>query len=110
MTVADHKTGPEWIARVMIIFAILSVVLLSGRGSFLIAGYNTASQKEKARYDQQRLCRVMGTGLGCITVSFVFLFAFQHQLSDRWIEFEIQFVIVVVIIMIVVANTWCKKK
>ncbi len=31
-----------------------------GKGAFLIAGYNTASKAEKARYDEKTLCRFMG--------------------------------------------------
>lgn len=36
-----------------ILFALLSGVLLSGRGGFLIAGYNTASKEEKEKYDEK---------------------------------------------------------
>ncbi|MBU5269533.1 DUF3784 domain-containing protein [Clostridium cochlearium] len=32
------------------IFAILSITLLLGKGSFLIAGYNTSSKEEKEQY------------------------------------------------------------
>ena len=36
---------------ISIIFLIISILLLMGKGSFLIAGYNTASEKEKAKYN-----------------------------------------------------------
>lgn len=52
-----------WI--VTAICAVLSIILLSGRGSFLIAGYNTADKEEKARYDEKKLCRVSGGGHVC---------------------------------------------
>ena len=42
------------------LFLILSLVLLSGRGAWLIAGYNTMSPEEKARYDEKALCRSTG--------------------------------------------------
>ena len=48
---------------VVILFAVLSIVLLMGKGSFLLAGYNTASKKEKSKYNEKRLCRVVGGGL-----------------------------------------------
>lgn len=38
----------EWILT--IICAVMSVVLLSGHGAFLIAGYNTSSKADKAKY------------------------------------------------------------
>lgn len=45
---------------------IIAVILLMGKGSFLIAGYNTSRNKEK--YNETRLCRVVGGGLGVITL------------------------------------------
>jgi hypothetical protein len=43
--------------------AAMAVLLLTGKGSFLIAGYNTANKEKKKRYNEKRLCRVMGSGL-----------------------------------------------
>lgn len=40
-------------------FLVLSVVFSRGKGTPLIAGYNTASPEEKARYDEKKLCRAM---------------------------------------------------
>ncbi len=45
---------------IAVLLLILSVFLLMGKGSFLIAGYNTMSQREKARIDEKRLCRLTG--------------------------------------------------
>lgn len=42
-----------------LMFAI-SITLLAGKGSWLIAGYNTASAEEKAKYDEKKMCRTMG--------------------------------------------------
>ena len=43
MKLADLSAGPDWVVYVgFIIFAVLSVVLISGHGSWLISGYNTA--------------------------------------------------------------------
>jgi hypothetical protein len=38
----------------------LSIILLIGRGSFLIAGFNTMSAEKKERYDKIALCKFMG--------------------------------------------------
>ena len=38
----------------------LGALFYSGRGAFLIAGYNTMSKEKKARYDKNALCRFMG--------------------------------------------------
>lgn len=45
---------------VMGVLVILGFVFRSGRGAFLIAGYNTMSAKEKAQYDEKKLCKVVG--------------------------------------------------
>ena len=42
------------------LFLVLGLIFSRGKGAFLIAGYNTASQAEKARYDEKALCRFMG--------------------------------------------------
>lgn len=55
-----------WI--VVIILVIISVLLLSGKGSFLIAGYNTASKEEKEKYNEKKLCYIMGIGFSIITL------------------------------------------
>lgn len=48
MTLKDISSGPDWIIWVVgIILAIFSIILLTGRGANLIAGYNTASKKKR---------------------------------------------------------------
>ena len=41
------------------IFLVLGTVFAFGKGAFLIAGYNTASAEEKAKYDEKKLCRAV---------------------------------------------------
>ena len=45
---------------VMLLFLVLGAVFSRGKGAFLIAGYNTSSKEEKAKYDEKALCRFMG--------------------------------------------------
>ena len=69
MKLADLSTGPDWVVYVgFIIFAVLSIVLISGHGSWLISGYNTASKEEKAKYNEKKLCRTMGIGMSVIAI------------------------------------------
>jgi len=42
------------------IFLILGILFRKGKGSFLIAGYNTASKAEKEEIDEKKLCRYVG--------------------------------------------------
>ncbi len=39
---------------------IISIVLLTGRGADLIAGYNTLSTKEKQKWNAVAMCRFVG--------------------------------------------------
>ena len=40
--------------------AVVSIVLLSGRGAALLAGYSTASPAERAHVNATRMCRIIG--------------------------------------------------
>lgn len=42
---------------------IFSIVLLTGRGASLLAGFNTMSRAEQARWNQKAMCRFMGAAL-----------------------------------------------
>lgn len=45
---------------VIVLFIILGIAFLCGKGAFLIAGYNTRSKTEKEHFDERQLCRFMG--------------------------------------------------
>lgn len=38
----------------------LGIVLLKGKGSFLIAGFNTLPKQQKEKFDEKALCRFVG--------------------------------------------------
>lgn len=44
-----------------VLFAVLGIVFFCGKGSSLIAGYNTASPEEKEQIDEKSLCRAVGS-------------------------------------------------
>ncbi len=59
----------------ILLFLIMGIVLWKGKGAWLIAGYNTSSKAEKARYDEKALCRfvakLMFFYVACFAVSAV---------------------------------------
>ncbi|MDQ0427255.1 hypothetical protein QOZ98_000080 [Planomicrobium stackebrandtii] len=66
----------------MILFLILSIILLQGKGAFLIAGYNTMPAEEKAKYDEMALCKATGKVLLSIAFSMAIIFVGEYlQLS-----------------------------
>jgi hypothetical protein len=80
-----------------------------GKASFLIAGYNTASRKEKEKYDEKKLCRVMGSGLAIITIIMGINVAYAAELPGG-IQWLMPWgFLVTVAAMIVLANTICKR-
>ncbi|PKE16349.1 DUF3784 domain-containing protein [Macrococcoides caseolyticum] len=45
---------------IVILFLLIGIYMLTGRGGFLIAGYNMLPKEQKQKYDQKRLCRFTG--------------------------------------------------
>ena len=41
-------------------FIALAILLLTGRGAFLLAGYNTKPESEREKYDAKAMCKFMG--------------------------------------------------
>jgi hypothetical protein len=48
------------------------MIFLRGKGAFLIAGYNTMNKEDKAKYDQEALCRFMGKSMFALAASMIF--------------------------------------
>lgn len=104
--------GPVWLGWVATaIIAVLSVLLLSGKGSFLIAGYNTASKQEKEKYNVKRLCRVVGGGLGIITIMLTISVYYKFEFPNSILKLMMPWgLFIVIALMAILTNTICKKK
>lgn len=89
------------------VFALLSIILLLGKGSWLIAGYNTSSRAEKEKYDKKKLCKTVGMMLSAITVA-LSIFALVNR--EEFAGILIAFIIVSIIIAGFYANTKCYRK
>ena len=89
-----------------VIFLLISLLLFTGKGSWLIAGYNTASKKEKEKYDQQKLCRAMGI-MCAIIATMTGILAWLNDESYAMIYGIILCIVVITTVFYV--NTNCKK-
>ena len=78
---------------IMIPFLIFAVVLSKGKGSFLLAGYNTMSDSEKEKYREDELCKFMSKIMYGICFSLLLM-----ALSEY---FKMQFLLITGIILIV---------
>ena len=43
-----------------LLIIIMAIVLLTGRGAWMIAGYNTMPKEKKEKYDEAALCKFIG--------------------------------------------------
>ena len=110
MKLADLASGPDWgVWIVFVIFAVLSIVLLSGHGSWFISGYNTASKEEKEKYDEKKLCRTMGIGMSIISILILIMGLFESVLPAFFVYIAVGIIVVDVVVIIILGNTLCRK-
>ena len=91
-----------------IIFIVLAIIFLMGKGDKLIAGYNTASEEEKNKVNIKRL-RLLMAVICVITAGYV---SIQPIIvNDRAVQIGAFFAFfLVMIVFVIFANTWAKKK
>ena len=103
--------GSIWLVWALVaLCAVISIILLFGKGSFLIAGFNTAGKEEKGKYNVKKLCRVVGGGFAVITIilsiSAFYRFELPHAIS--WL---LPYGILTTVVFIgILANTICGAK
>lgn len=83
---------------------VLSIILLSGRGSWLIAGYNTMSKEQQNKYDSKKLTRA--TGIMSIITS-IALLALAFSLLNATVFLII--ILISVTVTIIYSNKYCFK-
>lgn len=86
---------------------VMGIVIIIGKGDNLIAGYNTASRREREQYDIKRLRGLVG-GLLVAMAPMMFLLLNESSTAAAWTFTGL--VLVVSIVVVVLANTWAKKK
>lgn len=110
MTLKDISHGPEatiWI--VLVIFAALSIILLSGHGANLISGYNTAGKEKKDKINEKKLCRVTGAGMLVITLLIFVMAVWQSVLPASFAYVAAGIILADSAAIIILGNSICKK-
>lgn len=111
MTLKDVSNGPEWLVWAgFAVFLALSIILLTGHGANLIAGYNTSTKEEKDRYDTKKMCRVVGAGMALITVLIFIMAVWEDVLPASFAGVSMGIVIADCVAILILVNTVCKKK
>lgn len=96
----------------VLMFAILGIVFIRGKGSFLIAGYNTASSEEKARYDEKALCRVMGGMMFSCAACFVVMALSEvfQTIVLLWVGLSAFFLVIIASVIYMNTSKKVKRK
>lgn len=100
-------------AIVTVILLLLALVIRVGKGDKLIAGYNTASEQERAKYDVIRLRRVISWCL-CIIAVLMWIPTIAEALTGKvksavYLIWTV-LILIVIVTTLIMANTWAKKK
>ena len=91
-----------------IMFLVLAVIFLMGKGDMLIAGYNAASEEERKTIDIKRLRIVMAV---LMVVTAVFCTTPPLLGNDKNSLLAAAGIFLAIIFVgIIIANTWTKKK
>ena len=91
-----------------ILFIVLAIILLMGKGDKLIAGYNTASEEERKKVDIKRLRIVMAILMVITAVFCAILPLIGNNKTSQLTAAGI--FIAITLVGVIVANTWAKKK
>ncbi|MDE4084355.1 DUF3784 domain-containing protein [Planococcus maritimus] len=89
----------------MLLFLTMSLVLFQGKGAILIAGYNTLSAEEKAKYDEAALCKATGKLMFGITFSMALIFVGEFFQQDWLLIVGIILMIAIIMGGIIHMNT-----
>lgn len=72
------------IIALAVLFLVIGVVLLCGKGSGMLAGYNTMAQEEKAKYNEKALCKITGWFM----VSYATIFFVLFMTATCFVQYE----------------------
>ena len=105
---STYSTVIDMIVLIIVAVAILvmGILILIGKGDNLIAGYNTASPKERSQYNIKRLRGLIG-GLLIVLAPMMLLAHKEESLAAIFSFIAITFFLCIVVVIL--ANTWAKK-
>ncbi|MGN8646651.1 DUF3784 domain-containing protein [Gracilibacillus sp. HCP3S3_G5_1] len=91
------------IAACISLFVILGIVFINGKGSSLIAGYNTMSPEEQNKYDIVALSKFIGKMMFALSFSMLFwIFSVAYEMNWLFVLGLVLFIGIVIFILIYV--------
>ncbi len=88
---------------------ICSLILLSGHGAALIAGYNTMTEDEKKTIDEKKLCFVMGISTSVCALTMLYMAVLSPNITITTTIIASSIITIDMIVTIYIANTKCEK-
>ncbi len=97
--------------KVIIVAALatMSILIFSGKGNVLIAGYNTSDKGEKSKYNIKVLGKVVGGGFGIITIIIALIMIYDAELPLVLSWLNPWGILGTIALMIIFGNTICIK-
>lgn len=94
-----------YVSIAAIILVMCAIVVLFGRGDWLLSGYNTASREKREKYNIVRLRAVTGIGLILLAAEIVVMefVSFGNE------NVEAAILCVTALILSVLSMTYCKR-
>ncbi|GKV70352.1 hypothetical protein NCCP2716_28500 [Sporosarcina sp. NCCP-2716] len=98
------------LAAMIVLFLAIGGVMMTGRGSFLIAGFNTMPTEEKEKYNETALCKFMGKMMFALAFSMLFwLFSVAYDI--HWLLYVgLILFLFIVAFMVIFMNTGSRFK
>ena len=90
-----------------VLLGVMGLIILSGKGDKLIAGYNTASKEEREQVNVKRLRLLMG---GFMVVLAILAFLIIEEESVTSVMGFGAVMLVLAFVVIALANSWARKK
>ena len=89
---------------------LLGIVFAAGKGTGLIAGYNTATAEEKANYDKKKLCKAMSRLMFALTGCWLVIASSEvfKEIALLWIGLAL--FLVISVFGAVYVNRGCKVR
>ena len=91
------------------ILGIWSLILLSGHGSALIAGYNTMTEDEKKTIDEKKLCFVLGICMFVCALTMLYMAVLNPNITIATTIVASSIITIDLVVSIYIANTKCNK-
>lgn len=91
------------------ILGIYSLILLSGHGAALLAGFNTATEDEKKTIDEKKLCFVCGISGLINTLVLFFMAILSPNITNTTAIIAGSIITIDLVVTVYIANTKCKR-